>query len=68
MLLTGCYNVSDGAGGLLAQNISADISAGAPWAQMALDSRFSWGSASRPSPWAGSCLLRGELKLGVRNR
>lgn len=28
-----------------ARNISADISAGAPWAQMALDSRFSWGSA-----------------------
>ena len=45
LLLTGCYNVTDGAGGLLVQNISADVSAGAPWVQMALNTHFSWGGA-----------------------
>lgn len=45
LLMTGSYNVTDGAGGLLAQNISADISAGAPWAQIALETHFSWGGA-----------------------
>ena len=45
LLMTGCYNVTDGNGGLLAQNISDAIPAGAPWAQLALETRFSWGGA-----------------------
>ena len=45
LLMTGCYNVTDGAGGLLAQNVPTEVSAGAPWVQMALDTHFSWGSA-----------------------